>query len=290
MSLHPTDFCLPESGDEVVGLLEQYGDGALIVGGGTFIHGLDARGLLADVTALIDIQKLGLGTIESGPEGMRIGATTTCAVLAHEPAVRDEPWLGAVRDALEYLPPQVENAATVGGCIATACALFDLPVALTALDAEVAARGSEGTRWIGLPAFFTGMFESSLARTEFLEQVRLPQPPSRTASACTKLAGNANDLAIVNAAVRVTLDESGACSDARVVLGGGVGATLVRSPAAEQVMRGATLGDETLRAAGTAAAGEIEPLSDHRASGAYRKTVAAVLVRRALERALTRLA
>ena len=88
MSLHPTDFCLPESGDEVVGLLEQYGVGALIVGGGTFIHGLDACGLLADVTALIDIQKLGLGTIESGPEGMRIGATTTCAVLAHEPAVR----------------------------------------------------------------------------------------------------------------------------------------------------------------------------------------------------------
>lgn len=288
MLLRPTEFCLPTDGDEVVDLLERYGDAALILAGGTFVHGLEARGLLSNVEALIDIQKVDLSVIELGSKGLVAGAMATAAALEQTPAVQRDPWLGALSDAVAYLPVQIRNVATVGGSVAAACPFFDLPVAFIALDGAVEARGRGGTRTIVLEEFFTGMFESSLRPGEFLVELRLPQPPSRSASAFLKLETNASDLAIVNSAVRVTLDEGGACTDARVVLGG-VGSTPMRSPAAEHVLRGATLDEDVLREAGEAVAADIEPLSDHRASGAYRKTVAKVLVRRALEGALNRL-
>jgi len=290
VSLAPTDFCRPETDEELVGLLEQYDGGALILAGGTFVHGLDARGLLGDVTALIDIRSLGLDAVETGADGLRIGATATGAALAHDPAVCSEAWLGAVADALAFVPTQIRNAATVGGCVATACALFDLPVALLALDGSVAVQGRGGTRSLALQDFFTGMFQNALAHGEFVSEVRLPQPPARTASGFEKLETNANDLAIVNAAVRITLDDAGSCVDARVVIGGGVGATPVRGTSAEQVLAGAIPDETTLRRAGDAAAAEVDPQSDHRASAAYRSKVAGVLVRRAIERALARLA
>lgn len=288
MSLRPKEFCLPNDGDEVVDLLERYGEAALILAGGTFVRGLEARGLLSEIEALVDIQKLDLGSVETDPEGLRVGATATYAALEQAPAVRSDPRLGALGDALAYVILQIRNVATVGGCVAAACPFFDLPVAFIALDGAVAARGRGGTRTIGLEEFFTGLFESSLLPGEFLVELRLPQAPSRSASAFLKLETNASDLAIVNAAVRVTLDGGGACTDARVVLGG-VGSTPVRSPAAERVLRGASLDGDVLREAGEAVAADIEPLSDHRASGAYRRAVAKVLVHRALERALTRL-
>lgn len=289
MTLRPSDFCLPQDGDEVIALLDKYGDGALILAGGTFIHGLDTRGLLSDVDALIDLQRLALDTVETDGEGLRAGAMTRCVTLAHEPAVAREPWLGAVNDALAHLPMQVRNAATVGGAVATACPFFDLPVAFMALDGAVVARGRDGTRQIGLSDLFAGLFENSLEPGEFLEELRLPQAPPQSASAFLKLETNANDLAVMNAGVRLTLDGSGECSDARVVVGGGVSSAPVRAVSAERVLRGAMLDGDVLREAGDAAIGDVEPLSDHRASGAYRKAVTGVLVRRALERALTRL-
>ncbi len=288
MLLRPKEYCLPTDGDEVVDLLERYGAGGLILAGGTFVHGLEARGLLSETEALIDIQKLDLGAVETDKDGLRAGAMTTAAALTQVPAVRSDPWLGALADALTYLPTQIRNVATVGGCVAAACPFFDLPVAFVALDGAIAALGRGGTRTMGLEEFFTGMFESSLLPGEFLTELRLPQAPSRSASAFLKLETNASDLAIVNAAVRITLDDGGACTDARIVLGG-VGSTPVRSPAAEQILRGASLDGDVLREASEAVAADIEPLSDHRASGAYRKAVAKVLVHRALERALTRL-
>lgn len=283
------EFRSPADEGEVVELLEQYGDRALIVAGGTFVHGLAARGLLAGTEALIDIQKLPLASVEADSEGLRAGATTKCATLARDPRVRSEPWLGAVADALSHLRPQIQNAATVGGALATACPFFDLPVAFMALDGAVEARGRGGTRRIALPDLFAGLFENSLQRGEFLVALRLPTAPPRSASGFEKLCDNANDLAIVNAGVRLTVDGAGACTDARVVVGGGVGGRPVRSASAERVLQGTRLDEGALRRAGEAATADLEPLSDHRASGAYRRQVAGVLVRRGLERALTRL-
>ena len=91
-------FHSPDSSEAVVKLLEQYEDSALIVAGGTFLHGLVSRGLLSGIEALINIQKLGLNTISSGKDAIEIGATTLFSQVAAESAVQNEAWLGAVKD------------------------------------------------------------------------------------------------------------------------------------------------------------------------------------------------
>jgi len=283
------EFLRPEGAGEVVDLLATYGDEGLILAGGTFIHGLEARGLLPHLKALIDIGGAGLDAVERDSAGLRIGATATFTALLQAAPVQEDSSLAALGDALVCPPVQIRNMATVGGSVAAASPFFDIPVALMALDAAVGVQGREGAREIGVDAVAAGAFETSLAADEFIVELRVPPSPPRSASGFVKLEANANDLAIVNAAAWVSRDAAGRCEEARVVVGA-VGAGPVRATSAERVLRGAELGEATLAEAGEAARLDIEPWSDHRASAAYRTAVAGVLVRRALERALARLA
>ncbi len=283
------EYCLPDTAADVVTLLERLGDSGLIVAGGTFVHGLEARGLLTGIDALIDIQNLGLNTVSFDADALRLGAMATFAQLAAAPQVNETPALGAVKDALTYPPMQILNVATIGGNIAASCPFFDLPTALLALDATVTAQGSAGERTIALPEFLTGLFENSLSGDEFVTGLTIPNAAPGTASAFLKLETNANDLAIVNVAVRITLNAEGNCSDPRVTVGGGIGESSVRSPAAEAVLNGQSSGAELFQAAADAVPADIEPMSDHRASAEYRTAIAKVYVKRALQQAAARL-
>ena len=274
----------------MVQLLQQHEDSALIVAGGTFLHGLASRGLLTGIEALIDIQGLGLDHIAVDPDNVVIGATTRLAQLeASEPIQRDA-WLGAVKDAIAYPPVQIMNSATVGGSVASACPLFDLPTGFLALDGVVQAYGPDGSRDIPLEAFFSGLFENSLAPDEFVTAISLPQPPPNSASAFIKLETNANDLAIVNVAVALTLEGSGSCGQPRVFVGGGTGETPVRAGSAEQLLAGARVDEDVIGAAAAAAQTDVDPISDHRASRAYRSAMVKVLTEKALHKAMARLA
>ena len=73
------EYFTPDGNDEVLELLKTYGDGALIVAGGSFVHGLDARNLLSGIEVLIDIQNLGLKQVTSDSAGLSIGAMVTYA-------------------------------------------------------------------------------------------------------------------------------------------------------------------------------------------------------------------
>lgn len=271
-----------------IALLERHGDAALPVAGGTFIHGLAARGLLAGIEALVDLGRLGLDSIGGDATGLRVGAGVRFRSLLDDAAATG-PGFGALRDALSCPPAQIMNAATVGGSVAAACPYFDLPVALLALDATVAVHGRDGERVLPLTGFFIGLFRSALARNELVTALRLPAPGPRTASAFQKLETNANDLALVNVAVRVTLDEAGSCTAARVFIGGGIGEIPVRAAAAEAELAGRKPDAARCAIAGQAAAAAVEPLSDHRASAPYRRAMAGILTQRALVAALSRL-
>lgn len=283
------DFHTPKTMEEVL-LLLQKEDETLVLSGGTFLHGLESRGLLSEVEALVDVRKIGLGTVTTDGGGLHMGATVTFAHLQTVAEVTNAPWLAGLADALAYPPVQIRNTATIGGCVAASCPFFDIPTALVSLDAVVKARGVHGEREMSLPEFFAGMFANALEPGEFVTGVVVPRVAGNTAGAFVKLEGNANDLAIVNAAVRVTVDAGRNCTDVRVVLGGGVAESAVRSPAAEKILLGSRLDAATLQAAGDAVVVDIDPMSDHRASAAYRSAVAKVMTRRALENALARLA
>lgn len=283
------EYFSPEGKDRALELLGTYGDAALIVAGGTFVHGLDARDLLVGIEALIDIRNLGLDQINRSDAGLEIGAMVTFKALQELPEVRQDPALGAVQDALKYPPLQIRNVATVGGNIASACPYFDLPTASMALGAVIRALGPNGQRDIDAQDFSAGLFQNTLESSEFVSSVLIPKHPPRSGSAFIKFETNANDLAIVNVATRVTLDDSGRCTDAGIVVGGGVAEIPVRATAAENELQGKPLSDEVIAQAASAAQSELDPMSDHRASAAYRSLLAKVLTERALKKAIARL-
>lgn len=282
-------FYSPEDAKGVIALLDKHEDSALIVAGGTFLHGLVSRGLLTGVEALINIQKLGLNKIKVGADRIDIGATTLLAQLQDCAEVKEKAWLGAIKDAMEYPPMQIMNSGTIGGSISASCPFFDFPISLLALDGTVVAEGGEGTREIPLQEFFAGLFENSLGSNEFVTGVKIPIPAGFCSSAFIKMETNANDLAILNVGVRLGMNDAGACADARVFIGGGVGETAVRGPSAEKVLIGSTIDDVLIEKAALAVLDDVDPLSDHRASAEYRKAMSKVLLQRALRRAVERL-
>lgn len=284
-----SDYFIPEQQDELIELLQRFGENAMIVAGGTFVHGLEARGLLSEVEALIDIGKLGLNGIATGPSGVVLGATTTLADLKQADFIQNDPAFGAVKDALGYPPLQIRNVGTVGGCVAASVPLYDVPATLLVLDGTVHALGANGDREIALTDFFTGLFENALRTDEFITELRLPAQAAGTASAFLKLETNANDLAIINVAVRFTLDEAGLCRDSRIVIGGGIGESYVRAGSAESRLNGAKADADLFNAVSKAVATDIDPVTDHRGSAQYRRHMAVVYTHRALGRALERL-
>ena len=282
------DFLTPEKHNDVVELLRKFGDGAIIVAGGTFVHGLEARGLLSEVTALINIGRLGLDRIDIAADAITLGATTTLAQLDEADFVQSDAAFGAINDALRYPPVQIMNVGTVGGCVCASAPLYDLPAAFLALDGQVTTLGADGSRKIALSDFFTGLFENRLASDEFLTAITLTRPGPETVSAFLKLETNANDLAIVNVAVRISVDDAGNCQDTRVFIGGGVGETYARAKSVEEKLNGNKPNDSLFELASAAAGTDFEAVSDHRGSAKYRDYMAKVLIRRALGRALAR--
>lgn len=283
-----SDYHVPETTADAIALLTKYGDTAMIVAGGTFVHGLEVRGVLAEIEALIDIGKLGLDGIEPTPDGLRIGATTVFAQLEADSTINGEPAFGAIVDALTYPPTQIKNIGTVAGCLAASAPLYDMPGAFLALDGIAEVSGASGQREIPLNDFFKGLFENALENDEIITAIRLPRAAAGSASAFLKLETNANDLAILNVAVRLTRDGD-TCKDCRIVVGGGVGETYVRATSAEAALEGAPANGASFAAAAAAVANDIEPVDDHRGSSDYRRHIAKVYTRRALETALARL-
>lgn len=282
-------FLRPTSSQEAVGLLTKHGGKALLLAGGTFVHSLASRGLLSGVDALIDLQGAGLSYVKTVDGGLAIGAMTTFAELKESAPVKTRLEFGAVSDALRYPPAQILNMATVGGSLAAATALFDLPVAFMALDGRVKALGPTGTREISLDSFFVDYFEPALKKNELLVEVLLPRLPARSASAFLKLKTNANDLALLNVGVRIKVDEGATCQEARIVVGGGVGKAPVRASSCENSLKGKQCSEQVLAECAQAVLADVHPVSDHRASARYRAAVMKVLVKRALLQALARL-
>ncbi|MEP6869687.1 MAG: FAD binding domain-containing protein, partial [Novosphingobium sp.] len=270
------DYQQPSDLKAAIAFKQQWGDRALIVAGGTFVHGLAARGLLNDIEAVLDISRVGLDRIELRRDGISIGATATYGALAAHRVVRDEGRFGALADALSYPPPQILNVATVGGCLASSCPLFDLPVAAAALGGVIVATSTAGETRHDISGFFTGLFESSLSENEVVTSIEL-SVDQNVVSGFSKLETNANDLALVNAAVSLTFkkglfDRRAKCVEARAWVGGGVGETICHLPTVEAKLgSGAELTEEFIAEAVAAAAKDVTAAGDHRASARYRQ-------------------
>jgi carbon-monoxide dehydrogenase medium subunit len=184
--------------------------------------------------------------------------------------------------------PAIRNRGTVGGSLAHADPAAEWPAVLVALDGDVEAVGPGGARTIAAADLFDTYFTTTLAADEILTQVRLPLPDRRAVGSCfVELARRHGDFAVAGVAAMVKLTDDGSVADARIALIG-VRDVPVRARAAESLLKGAVPSDGVLAEAARAIDAEIEPVSDLHGSAAYRRHVAAVLVRRALSTARDR--
>jgi carbon-monoxide dehydrogenase medium subunit len=269
------DYQRASSVDEAVGLLGEHGDDAKLLAGGHSLLPL-MRLRLAAPAVLIDIGRLeDLSYVRSDDGQVRIGALTRHHDLATSDELREQaPLLAHV--AGQIGDPQVRHRGTIGGSIAHGDPASDLPAALLALRGTLLARGPGGEREIPADEMFTGFLETALAPDEVLTEIRVPAVGSAPWG-FQKFVRRAQDWAIVGCAAVLADGGSGGPGVGLV----NMGPTPLRAAGVEEALRnGASPGDAAARAdEGT------EPTDDLNASAEYRRHLAQVLVRRALESA-----
>lgn len=270
---------------EAVEALARYGHEAkLLAGGQSLIPMMKLR--LASPSVLVDISRLeALSTIDDTGADLRLGAMVTESALERS-SVAARRAAGLVDTSRVIADPLVRNLATVGGNVAHGDPANDHPATMVALDASFTLVGPGGARTVAADDFFTGVFTTALRPDEVLTEIRIPRQSSGTAGAYMKYERQVGDYAIAGAAVRLSLND-GLIGDARIALTN-LGPTPVRALEAESLLRGRTPSRRLFERAGEAAAARAEPWSDQRGSVEYRRRVAAMVTRQAIERAQRR--
>ena len=214
--------------------------------------------------------------IEESPQALTLGAGVRYSE-AREALARLHPDLGELVRRIGGV--QVRNAGTIGGNIANGSPIGDMPPALIALGAELTLRRGTERRAIPLEDFFLGYGKQDLAPGEFVESVRIPRPTPDTLVSVVKLSKRFDsDISGVCGAFAIRI-VGGVVTQARVAFGG-MAAIPARAPACEAALAGKPWAEVTVEAAAQALATDYTPLDDLRGSAAYRRTVAANLLRR----------
>jgi len=216
-----------------------------------------------------------------------IGALVTPNQLVADE--RLQAWLPALVDAAQCMASYpVRNLATIGGNLCSASPSADLAPSLLVAGAEIVIYKQEGEMRNPLSDFFVDVRRTMLGSAELLTHVVIPKPPPRTGIAyCPFKLREANALAVASSAARLTLEDTGAVSDARVVLGA-VAPTPLLAARSSELLVGKKPSSELFAQAAAQASVESKPINDVRGSETHRKALVEVLTRRALEEALHR--
>jgi CO/xanthine dehydrogenase FAD-binding subunit len=236
-----------------------------------------------DVIALTRVPELASWTFDPDARTVTLGAAVTWSEIEREPL---RGMLPALAEAARTVgSPQIRNAGTVGGNLATCSPAGDgLPV-FAALDAQVNLIGAGGRRTLPVGEFMVGVKRTALAPGELIESITLElldgwQGYSKV--------GVRNAMVIATASACLASDVSS--RSLRLALGS-VAPTIIRCPDAEAYATGAvdwearTVGDDVARRFGELAARASRPIDDHRSTAAYRRHAIAVMSTRLLQRA-----
>jgi carbon-monoxide dehydrogenase medium subunit len=284
----PFEYIAPTSLDEALNVMSRHGsDAKLLAGGQSLIPVLNFR--LAQPAVIVDLNRVAeLGEWRVGESGgLRIGAMARQSQLEHSREIAAHAPL--LHEALPYVAhPQIRNRGTIGGSLAHADPAAELPVIMVALQARLLARRAGGERWIEAEAFFPSLFATSLEPEEILVEIAVPSLPRRTGYAFLEFARRHGDYAQTGVAAVVRLDDSGYCRQARLVYLN-VGETpMVAGKAAAALIGNIPTADLIADVARQAARDEIDPTGDIHATAGYKRHLAGVLGRRAIEMAVTR--
>lgn len=318
----PFDYHCPRTLDDALALLEEYGpDAKPLAGGQSLIPAMNFR--LATPAVLVDLNKIaplsyisedaaredatasdrvatahvdhdeaaGRGTAAGAaggtPAQIRIGAMVRHREVEQSAMIaRHAPLLTATMPFVAHAA--IRTRGTVGGSLAHADPAAELPAVMLALDARFLLSSRQGTRTVTADRFFTGLFATALDAGELLTEITIPVAAPRTACAFHEVSRRHGDFALAGVAVVVSTDDSGRVATARIALLS-VGDRPVLSQRAAAALLGESPTAEAIRATAHAASQDLDPPGDIHASSRYRRQLADVLTRRALQQAFATL-
>jgi xanthine dehydrogenase small subunit len=268
-------YYAPHTVSEVTALLARH-PGAHLLAGGTDLGLLVTK----EHRPLETIVYLGsvdeLTAIKRGSTHFEIGAAATYTDVL-EAVGADHPALASLLRRIGAL--QIRNAGTLGGNLGTGSPIGDSLPALMALDATVVVAGPESTRELSLEQFLVGYRRTALRPGELVTRIRIPLPARGREFRTYKVAKRFDqDISAVCAAFSLEIRD-GVVRDARLCFGG-VAATTRRARAGEAALLGQPFTERAIQAAAAAVSAELSPITDLRASAAYRRLVAGNLLRK----------
>jgi aerobic carbon-monoxide dehydrogenase medium subunit len=275
----PFDYEAADSVDQAIELLGSREDAKLLAGGHSLIPAMRLR--LARPALLVDIGRIGeLSYVREAGDQLAIGALTRHHDLERDPLLQEH--CPVVSYAAGLIgDPQVRHRGTIGGAVAHADPAGDFPAVLTALDAEAIVRGPGGERTIRVADLVTGVFDTLLAPEDVVTEIRV-RKLGEAGWSYVKFNRRAQDWATVGVTA-VVGRSNGTISDAAIAFTN-MGPKPVRATAAEHALRT----PDDVEAAAEASLEGTDPPSDTNGSADYRRHLARVLVRRALEEAIHR--
>lgn len=280
------DYRAPDSLDAVTAALDELGDDARLIAGGTALVIL-MKQRLVQPAVLVSLRRLtALREIALENGNLRIGATASHRQIENHPLVQEH--LPVLAETLRRVAtPRIRNQGTLGGNLVHADPNQDPPPTLIVLDASVRLRSSRGSRILPVADLFTDYYETAIEPGEVLTDVLVPLPTAQRGAAFLKfMPRTSDDYATVGVAASLRKD-GGVLRDVRIGLGA-LGSTPLRARDAEAILEGQPPEEGALRAAAAAVQAQVDPLSDLRGSADYKREMAAVFTYRALQRALER--
>ena len=255
--------------DDAIRLLGEHFDAKLLAGGQSLIATLNMRlshpSLLVDINGVAGLDGISVkdGTVEIGAMTRHVTLERSSDIATHAPLI--------ARAMPHIAHPAIRNRGTIGGSLAYADPAAELSACLVALDGEIDIAGPGGKRSVKAADFFKGLFETALGPHDVLTAIRVP---AATADACVgfaELARRHGDYAMVGLAAAAKQNGNG-LAEVRLVYFG-VGDTPVRARKAEGALAGGSV-DDAVRAL------DLDPPDDIQATGAVKKHLAGVLLRR----------
>lgn len=270
------DYESPRTLSEALSLLASHEDAKILAGGHSLLPAMKLR--LATPALLVDLGRIGgLSYIRESGDRILIGAMTPHVnVMTSSLLARSSPLLALA--AAQIGDTQVRNRGTIGGSLAQAHPSADYPAAVLALDAEIVVHSRGGERLIPAGKFFTGIFSTALTANEIITEIRIPRTGGQGV-AYKKHHHPASGYAVVGVAVR--LKSSAGKIDTVAVGITGVGEHAYRATVVENALRGKPL--DAIAAASENVAKGMDVLGDSYASAEYRRHLASVYLRRALQ-------
>jgi len=266
--------------------LDALASGARPIAGGTDLVVGSRSGAKPMPAALVAIHALDELRALDTTDGLRAGALVSHAALAADPVVAER--YTALADASAIVGSHATRAqGTIGGNVMNASPAMETGGPLICFGATATLQSPSGSREVAIGDLWSGPGATTAEADELLVEIQIPAPADGTGSAYLRLEYRRQmEIAVVGATAVVTFTE-GTVTDARIAMTA-LSPTIRRVPEAEAALVGSDGGASAAEAAGAAVSAASTPISDVRGSADYRRAMAAVIARRAIETALGR--